>query len=71
MPCDLFYANITNASMICSGRGACLRHVICFLGDQFGKERGACFQIARLSAVIFLHQLDAHVSDMLLSFLGD
>ena len=67
MPCDLFYANITNASTICSGRSACLRHVICSLGDQLGKEWGACFQIA----VIFLYQRDAHVSDMLLSFLGD
>ena len=70
MPCDLFYANITNASTICSGRGACRRHVICSLGDQFGKERGACFQIARLFAVIFLHQREAHASDMLVSFLG-
>ena len=52
------------------GRGACLRHVIFSPGGQLGKERGACLQIARLFAVIFLIQREAHASDMLVSFLG-
>ena len=39
-------------------------------GDQLGKERGACLRIARLFAVIFLCQREAHAPDMPVSFLG-
>ena len=45
-------------------------HVIFSPGGQLGKERGACLPFARLFAVIFLQQREAHASDMLVSFLG-
>ena len=36
---------------------------------QLGEERGACLQLTRLFAVIFLHQREPHATDILVSFL--